>query len=87
MKSLVRSEHGVDPPFLYRFLRENHSSSPSMYTHKHNLAHIDKKLNAHFENVHSQASRHLDCRCELSYTSRAFEKCGDRYVKCKSLGY
>ena len=58
-----------------------------MYMHKHILGHIDKSLKAYFENVHPKASRHLDCRCELSYTSRAFEKRGDRYVKCKSLGH
>lgn len=87
MKSLVRSEHEVDPPFLCRFLQESHSSSPSIYMHKHILGHIDKDSKAYFENVHAQASRHLDCRCELSYSPRAFEKRGNRYVKCKSLGH
>jgi hypothetical protein len=42
---------------------------------------------AYFENVYSQSSCHLDRRCELSYSSRAFEEHAYWYVKCNRFGH
>jgi hypothetical protein len=42
---------------------------------------------AYFKNVHSQASRYLHRRCELSYSSGAFKQHGYRYIERKSFGH